>query len=72
MMSRLMATLAVIMLMTGLMVAPAFAETVAPGGGSAFGEHVSSMAPEHPRDHGGEFGECVSTMARTGSCSHDS
>ena len=72
MMSRLMAALAVVVMMMGLMVAPAFAETVAPGGGSAFGEHVSSMAPEHPRDHGREFGECVSTMARTGTCPHHS
>ena len=70
MMSRLMAIVAVIVLMVGLMVAPAFAETAAPGGGSAFGKHVSSMAPEHPRDHGAEFGQCVSTMAKESDCPH--
>jgi hypothetical protein len=46
-MSRLVAILAMVLLMTGLTVVSAFAHTVAPGGGSAFGEHVSSMAPEH-------------------------
>jgi len=70
-MSRLVAIVAVVLLMTVLMVVPAFAQTVAPGGSNAFGEHVSSMAPEHPRDHGREFGECLSTMARTGVCSHE-
>jgi hypothetical protein len=73
-MSRLMATLVVVVMIMGLMVAPAFAqeEEVAPGGGNAFGKHVSSMAPEHPKMGGVEFGVCVSTMARTGSCPHDS
>ena len=71
MMSRLMAIVAVVVLMVGLMVAPALAETVAPGGGRAFGEHVSSMAPEHPKMGGVEFGTCVSTMARTGTCPGD-
>jgi hypothetical protein len=71
MMSRLMATLVVVVMITGLMVAPAFAqEEVAPGGGNAFGKHVSGMAPEHPNTGGVEFGVCVSTMARTGSCPH--
>ena len=65
-MSRLLAIVAVVLLMTVLMVVPAFAQTVAPGGGGAFGKHVSSMAPEHPRDHGSGFGKCVSTMAQTG------
>ena len=74
MMSRLMATLVVVVMITGLVVAPALAqeEEVAPGGGNAFGKHVFSMAPEHPKLSGPEFGECVSTMARTGSCPHDS
>lgn len=71
-MSRLVAIVAMVLLMTVLMVVPAFAQTVAPGGGDAFGEHVSSMAPEHPRDHGREFGECVSSMAQTGTCPHHS
>lgn len=70
MMSRLVAIVVVVVLMGGLMVAPAFADTVVPGGGSAFGAHVSSMAPEHPKMGGREFGECVATMARTGSCPH--
>lgn len=69
-MSRLVAIVAMVLLMTVLMVVPAFAQT--PGGGDAFGEHVSSMAPERPRDHGREFGECVSSMARTGTCPHHS
>ena len=73
-MSRLVAVLAVVLLMTILMVVPAFAqeEEVAPGGGNAFGAHVSGMAPEHPKELGGEFGKCVSTMARTGTCPHHS
>jgi len=35
----------------------------APTWGPQFGAHVSDMTPEHPRDHGVMFGECVSTMA---------
>jgi hypothetical protein len=66
----LVAIVAVVVLMIGLVVAPAFAETVARGGGSAFGEHVSSMAPERPMDQGGVFGKCLSTMALTGDCVH--
>jgi len=42
----------------------------APGGGPAFGQHVASMAPEHPREHGRMFGECVSAMARGEDCPH--
>ena len=69
-MSRLLTIVAVVLLLTSLMVVPAFAQTIAPGGGNAFGEHVSGMAPEHPRDHGLDFGKCVSTMAQTGVCPH--
>jgi hypothetical protein len=70
-MSRLLAIVVMVLLMTALVSAGAFAqEEVAPGGGNEFGEHVSSMAPEHPKDHGQEFGECVSTMAQTGDCPH--
>ena len=39
-------------------------------GGRQFGEHVSGMAPEHPKMHGRLFGECVSELAITGECSH--
>ena len=46
------------------------AAQVPPGGGNAFGKHVSGMAPEHARSHGAEFGACVSAMARTGECPH--
>jgi hypothetical protein len=46
------------------------AEEPSPGGGDAFGQHVASMAPEHPRSHGPAFGECVSTLATTGTCPH--
>lgn len=42
----------------------------APTGGRQFGEHVSGMAPEHPRRQGRLFGECVSDMATTGLCPH--
>lgn len=43
-----------------------------PHDGRAFGQHVSGMAPEHPRDHGGAlFGECVSALATTGDCPHE-
>lgn len=45
-------------------------EGVSPGGGPAFGQHVSGMAPEHPKGHGRMFGQCVSAMARTGQCPH--
>jgi len=45
----------------------AFADMPSPG---PFGKHISAMAPEHPQDHGAEFGACVSTMARGGNCNH--
>ena len=44
--------------------------TQAPMGGRGFGEHVSQMAPEHPKDHGVMFGECVSEMAIGDDCEH--
>ena len=34
--------------------------------GRALGEHVSGHAPEHPREMGVLFGECVSELALTG------
>lgn len=49
---------------------PPGAHAVAPGEGPAFGTHVAEMAPAHPKAHGAMFGECVSTMAQTGSCPH--
>lgn len=52
----------------GLGAAPAIADSVSPS--PAFGQHVSSMAPDHPLELGAIFGDCVSTMATTGSCSH--
>jgi hypothetical protein len=48
----------------------ALAANVRPGGGPAFGDHVSSMAPEHPIMNGRHFGECISGMAR-GECPHE-
>jgi hypothetical protein len=42
----------------------------APGGGPAFGQHVSGMAPDHPKEHGRLFGECVSAMAQGAECDH--
>jgi hypothetical protein len=68
--SRLLAIVVTVLLMTTLVSAGAFAQEVVPGDGNEFGEHVSGMAPEHPKDHGQEFGECVSTMAQTGDCPH--
>lgn len=50
--------------------APQLRGTSAPMGGRPFGEHVSGMAPEHPRMHGSHFGECVSNMAIMGECPH--
>lgn len=60
------ATLAAATLGVGI----AAADPLSPGGGPAFGHHVSTMAPEHPQEHGGMFGECVSTMAHGGDCPH--
>jgi hypothetical protein len=42
-----------------------------PGDGPAFGRHVASVAPEHPREGGAEFGACVSTMARGEAWPHE-
>ena len=39
-------------------------------GAADFGQHVAAMAPDHPQDHGQMFGECVSMMAREGTCPH--
>jgi hypothetical protein len=39
--------------------------------GRALGEHVSGHAPEHPREMGALFGECVSELAITGTCPHE-
>ncbi len=47
-----------------------FAQDMCPNPGPGFAEHVSSMAPEHPREHGSQFGACVSTMARGETCEH--
>jgi len=41
-----------------------------PGGGPDFGHHVADMAPDHPVDHGRNFGQCVSQLASTGVCEH--
>ncbi len=55
----------------GLLFGPptAGADMPAPGG-SEFGQHIASMAPGHPRDHGPMFGACVSAMATTDNCPH--
>jgi hypothetical protein len=50
---------------------PGFAEEVAPGGGSDFGQHVAGMAPEHAIAHGADFGACVSAMAQGSECPHE-
>ena len=46
------------------------ASTETPIKGRALGEHVSGHAPEHPREMGRLFGECVSELAITGTCPH--
>ncbi|MEX2198689.1 MAG: hypothetical protein WD886_07745 [Burkholderiales bacterium] len=65
--------------------APAGAQTTQPGQsapdatqsgstqteGRALGEHVSGHAPEHPREMGRLFGECVGELALTGTCPHE-
>jgi hypothetical protein len=48
----------------------ALADNPTPGGGDTFGQHIATMAPEHPQAHGPMFGECVSTMAQGGTCPH--
>jgi hypothetical protein len=66
---RLSGALFVGVLMLGAAPA-AVASDASPGGGPAFGQHVSDMAPDHPLEHGGRhFGACVSGMAR-GTCPH--
>jgi hypothetical protein len=52
----------------GVGASPAVADSVPPS--PAFGQHVSSVAPEHPLQSGVMFGDCVRTMATTGTCSH--
>jgi hypothetical protein len=52
----------------GVGASPALADSVSPS--PAFGQHVSSVAPEHALASGAMFGDCVRTMARTGTCSH--
>jgi hypothetical protein len=50
---------------------PAPQSSQAPMGGSAFGGHVSGMAPAHAIDHRRMFGECVSAMAQGWDCNSD-
>ena len=45
--------------------------TQASGEPGQIGEHVSGVAPEHPREEGADFGECVSELAITGECPHE-
>lgn len=49
---------------------PALAADPSPGAGPAFGRHIASMAPEHPREGNAAFGACVSAMARGQACPH--
>jgi hypothetical protein len=69
-MRKSLVALAVVLAVAASGVGTAGAEAISPGGGNAFGQHVAGMAPEHAVAHGAHFGECVSTMARTGSCPH--
>jgi hypothetical protein len=54
----LLAIVVMVLLMTVLVTSGAFAQEAAPEEGPAIGEHVSSVAPEHPLEHGNE-GEVV-------------
>ena len=58
-----------VMLVVGT-AAPGIAQVVAPGGGSAFGQHVAGMDPEHAVAHGADFGGWVSAMAQGLACPH--
>jgi hypothetical protein len=73
-MNKMRTSLRVLAVVWMLLVAAALstgaANAAVPGGGPAFGQHVAGMAPEHARTHGAMFGQCVSTMARTGTCPH--
>ena len=62
---------AVIVILAGFGLMGALAgEMPRPGNGPEFGQHVSSMAPEHAREHGAHFGGSVSDMARGKDCGH--
>jgi hypothetical protein len=69
-MNKIAAITSAALVVLALGTSPVGAEDVAPGGSNAFGQHVASMAPEHAIEHGADFGACVSTMARTGTCPH--
>lgn len=46
-------------------------KTQGAGKDGKIGEHVSSVAPEHPLAERERFGECVSELAITGECTHE-
>ncbi len=52
-----------------LLAAPATQALAAPPE-PPLGQYVAGMAPKHPREHGAEFGPCVSAMARGLECPH--
>ena len=61
-------------IVAGALIAAGLTPALAAGGHPSkvpsFGQHVASMAPEHAREHGAEFGSCVSAMARGLECPH--
>lgn len=66
-----MKKIAMLVLVLATMFPAALAEgTPSPGGGPVFGQHISAMAPGHPREHGAAFGACVSAMASGTNCEH--
>ena len=62
--SSLASILALALLVLGSAAVSADMGMPTPGDGSAFGQHIASMAP----GNGGTMGECASTMASLGTC----
>ncbi len=66
-MVRYVVIIAVAVVLAGVVVPSARAAGGScPDPGPGFGEHIASMAPEHPLRGGGMFGHCVSAMASGG------
>ena len=66
--SSLASVLALALLVLGSAAVSADVGMPTPGDGSAFGQHIASMAPGNGGMMPGTMGECVSTMASQGTC----
>ena len=62
-MARNAVAIVLALVLTGAVVPPALAADLCPEPEPEFGEHIASMAPEHPPGLGRVFGEMISTMA---------